>query len=295
MVMKGDNYEEKSSMYLHVNSIICIFGDISISWENNESDFSVENTQPNEVESEEIIKSTDNVDETQDQEKTTEPQVEQKEDKDAAEDEEQGLNDQEAQPEESTDEAEIIQGDKEAVLEQTKDSGSNLAAVANLKAVPAGKNRVQLSWDKSPGAEEYIIYRQVGKGSFSYRYITKNLTYLDTTASGLDYNFYRVYPCYNNAEGKRVVGPSTSYVFAKAALTAVSNLKAVSAGKKQVRLTWNKVNGAEGYIIYRQIGKSTFSYRYITSLIYPIQIQLHRMKNIIITGSIHIISKTVKM
>lgn len=144
-------------------------------------------------------------------------------------------------------------------------SNITLSAVTNLKAVSSGKNKVQLSWNKVAGAEEYIIYRQIGNGSFSYRYITKNLTYLDMTASGLDYNFYRVYPCYTAADGKRIVGPSNSYVFAKAALNAVSNLKAVSVGKNQVKLTWSKVVEADGYLIYRQVGKGKYAYRSMTS------------------------------
>ena len=163
------------------------------------------------------------------------------------------------EPEEGT-----VKEEDEKAKEQNKNTNIALSAVSNLKAVAAGKNRVQLSWNKSPNAEEYIIYRQIGKGSFSYRYITKNLTYLDITASGTEYNFYRIYPCYNTSDGKRIVGPSDTYVYAKATLTAADNLKAASAGKNKVKLTWNRVNGAEGYIIYRQIGKGTFSYRYMT-------------------------------
>lgn len=142
---------------------------------------------------------------------------------------------------------------------------NDLKAVANLKAVSAGRSRVQLSWNKVDGAEEYIIYRQIGKSSFQYLYITKNLTYLDMSASGIEYNFYRVYPCYTSSEGKRVLGPSTMYVYAKARLSAVTGVRATTAGVNKVKLTWNKVVGADGYLIYRQVGKGTYGYRGMTS------------------------------
>lgn len=175
---------------------------------------------------------------------------------------EQSMPESEEADKESKEEA-ILQNEAENGVESTQ--ATQLSAVTNLKAVSAGKNCVKLSWNRVSGAQQYIIYRQIGKGSFSYRYITSNLTYVDTTASGLDYNFYRVYPCYTNGIGKRIVGPSANYVFAKATLEAVGNLKAASYGKNRVKLIWDSVKGVDGYIIYRQVGKSTFSYRYITT------------------------------
>lgn len=139
-----------------------------------------------------------------------------------------------------------------------------LSAVTNLKAVAAGKNKVQLNWDKVLGAEDYIIYRRTGNGNFAYRYITSDLSFMDTTASGTEYNFYRVYPCYYKADGSRVVGPSGDYVYAKATLGAAENLKAEPVGINRVKLTWNKVNGADGYIIYRRVGNGAFTYRQMT-------------------------------
>ena len=139
-----------------------------------------------------------------------------------------------------------------------------LNAVGNLKANPAGKNKVTLTWDKAEGAEGYIIYRKVGNGTFAYRYMVSGTSYTDTTASTSDYNFYRVYPYYTE-NNKRVLGPSTEYTYAKGILKAVTSLKAVTAGSNKVKLTWNKTEGAEGYIIYRKVGNGKFEYRYMVS------------------------------
>ena len=46
--------------------------------------------------------------------------------------------------------------------------------------------------------------------------------------------------------------PWTKYKQEVASLDSVKNLKAYSHGKKKTRLTWDKVNGAEGYLIYAQ-------------------------------------------
>ncbi|MBR5937271.1 MAG: leucine-rich repeat protein [Clostridiales bacterium] len=87
-------------------------------------------------------------------------------------------------------------------------------SVTGLKA--AGKEKcVQLTWDKTDPADGYIIYRKVGSGAFTYRYMVTNPSFKDTTASTEDYNYYRVYP-YITVKGERVVGPSTTYVYAKA-------------------------------------------------------------------------------
>ena len=77
--------------------------------------------------------------------------------------------------------------------------------------------------------------------------------YTDTKAIDTDYNFYWVYPFKYDANGKRVIGKCTKYVYAKGICTATENVKASSV-KGGVKLTWSKKAGASGYLIY---GKKT--------------------------------------
>lgn len=143
-----------------------------------------------------------------------------------------------------------------------------LPAVTNLNATTSGKGRVSLTWDSVAGADGYFIYRQIGNTKFEYRYLVNKTNYTDLTASEEEYNYYRVYPYYMDGE-KMVAGLSDRYVFAKGTLpkelTATENLKAYGVGKGQVYLTWDSVPGAEGYLIYRQIGNAKFEYRYIVN------------------------------
>lgn len=123
-----------------------------------------------------------------------------------------------------------------------------LPAVKGLNAKCAGKGRVSLTWHAVSGAEGYIIYRQVGKGVFQYRYIVNTNKFTDTTASADEYNYYRVYP-YFTKDDRKIIGSSDQYVFARGITSAVENLKASNI-RGGVKLTWDKSPTAEGYLIY---------------------------------------------
>lgn len=172
---------------------------------------------------------------------------------------------------ESIDETESeteIQTETETEEETEEPEQKELKAVTNLKAVGVEENTVKLDWDAAEGAEGYLIYRQIGKTSFEYLAETEETTYTDSSASAEEYNYYRVYPYYMDGETK-VTGPSDTYVYAKGiaqvTLAPVGNLKAAACAQGQIRLKWDAVEGADGYLIYRQIGNGKFEYRYMVS------------------------------
>lgn len=138
-------------------------------------------------------------------------------------------------------------------------------AVQHISAQPYGKHKVMLSWQRVEGADGYFIYRSIGDGKFSYQYMKNTTTYIDTSASAVEYNFYRIYPYYVDASGNRIMGKSEKYVFAKGILPPVTGLK-VMPGTSGVTIGWNRIPEADGYIIYRQIGsQGQFSYRYMVT------------------------------
>lgn len=136
------------------------------------------------------------------------------------------------------------------------------AAVTDFTAQPTGMNSVRLTWSAVKDADGYIVYRKTGDGKFMYRYMVSGLSYTDTTAVTGEYNFYRVY-AYKNINGKRILGPSKEYKYAKPVLNPVTSLKLQVTGTSSVKLTWNPVINADGYIIYRKIDKEDFIYRYM--------------------------------
>mgnify|MGYP000040239612 CR=1 FL=1 len=143
-------------------------------------------------------------------------------------------------------------------------SNIDLTAVTNFNTLIMGANLVKLSWNTVKGADGYIIYRKIADGKFEYRYMVSNTTYTDTTAQTGEYNFYRVYP-YKNVNGKRVLGPSNEYKYAKPMPLAVTNLKTIRQNSN-IKITWNTVSNADGYIIYRQSpNDSKMIYRYMVN------------------------------
>lgn len=154
-----------------------------------------------------------------------------------------------------------------AAQDFTKSNDFKETAVTNVKAVSTGTTSIKLTWNKSEGAEGYLIYRQIGKGSYKYRGMVRGndtTSYTDTSAQTGEYNFYWVFP-YRYVNDKMVVGKAAPYKYAMPIPASVTGLKAVSNGLRSVKLSWNAVSNVDGYIIYRQIENGKFEYRYIVS------------------------------
>ncbi len=144
---------------------------------------------------------------------------------------------------------------------------ASVGTSSNLQAQATAGIGVELTWDEMPGADGYIIYRKLASESaFSYLSMTtKGTVYTDKTASFTEFNFYRVYP-YKMVNGQRVLGKSGQYVYCKNVVGISANLKAEYISDTSAALSWDVVNGAEGYIIYRKAGnEDKFSYLSMTT------------------------------
>ncbi len=126
-----------------------------------------------------------------------------------------------------------------------------LERVTGLKAVPAGTDRVKLSWSKTPGATKYAVYRYntSTKKYDRIQNVTTN-TYTDTGLTlGASYTY--AVKAYTRANGKNVYGPTSAKASGRAELVQVTGLKAASAGADCIKLSWSKVPGAAKYAVYR--------------------------------------------
>lgn len=180
-----------------------------------------------------------------------------------------GENQEAEEQKNNTESQEVVESQENEAVTTKNQESSRIAApasVTNLKAQVVNWNQVKLTWTKS-NAEGYIIYRKkASESTFSYCYMTGNDNFVDTKAERGNYNFYRVYPYVTNESGKRVLGTSTTYVYAKPGEgpVAVSGLKASLQYSNYVNLTWNASAEAEGYIIYRKTQyDDKFEYRYM--------------------------------
>ena len=104
---------------------------------------------------------------------------------------------------------------------------------------------IYLKWSKIAGAEKYRIYRQTN-GSTEWKLVgtTKKNTFTDKTAkSGTKYNYRVRAVAGNDMSSFATVG---RYYLSTPKLTSASN---TSSG---VKVKWEKVNGAQGYKVYRK-------------------------------------------
>ena len=123
-------------------------------------------------------------------------------------------------------------------------------AAPKLKAVSNVATGIKLTWNKVTGADNYEIYRKTGKNAWKKLATVKGTvtTYTDKTAkSGTTYKY--------TVKAKNEAGLSkynTTGLTIKCLADPV--LKAPTSTKSGITLKWNKVTGAQGYMVYRQIG-----------------------------------------
>lgn len=136
--------------------------------------------------------------------------------------------------------------------------GESVAAPGNLKVTQASVNSVSLSWDAAEGAEGYALYRSAG-GSWS------RVKYINGTSTG-NYNLpedsswsYKVY-AYRQVDGVRLfsVASNTASVELNRDAAAPENLTAVQDSASSVTLSWDTVEEAQSYTLYRSVDGGTW-------------------------------------
>ena len=124
---------------------------------------------------------------------------------------------------------------------------------------------MKIRWESNEHADGYILYRKDPNETI-YKQIAKitgnmNTSYEDTITKRSPYS-YKI-ASYKNVKGKEKVSEMSMAVDGMRLLDAVNNLNAVPAGKNKVKISWDKVENAEGYIVYRRIDNGNFEYRYM--------------------------------
>lgn len=137
---------------------------------------------------------------------------------------------------------------------------------------------VNLNWNPSVGATDYLIFRKGEKDSgFTYAGTTKQKGYIDKNAKA-GYNDYLVVPTYKNKSINQH-RPIAEQTRAKAVTypRAVSNLNVKLSGLWNNTLTWTSDTNADKYVIFAQSPDDTaMKYKYVVTsksynnnLLYP--------------------------
>ncbi len=132
--------------------------------------------------------------------------------------------------------------------------GTNyLTTVSTLKADTTTANSVKLRWNKINGVDGYIVYKYDNAKKTWVR-AAKTTTNVNTyTVSklkgGTSYKF--AVKAYRTDNAKEVASASFPTVTASTPLPKITGFKTSSVSSSAVKLTWNKVSGATGYIVYK--------------------------------------------
>lgn len=119
-------------------------------------------------------------------------------------------------------------------------------------------NGISLRWSRVAEAAGYVVHRRAGNGKWtSFRVVNKNTTVAltDTTAkSGVRYQ-YRVYAFIK----KGTVTYKSSVSSVKTMIRLAQPLKLTASNASTgISLRWNKVAGADGYLVYRKVGNAAY-------------------------------------
>lgn len=139
------------------------------------------------------------------------------------------------------------------------------AAVSSAKAVlSGGHNDVKFTWSDSVDADGYLVsYKKASAKTWSKAVDTTNLSYVKKDlAANTKYNFkvvpYKLYgeeKIYDNAQAKVVTITTKKNV--KAPATMKVNL---SGDYNDVKISWSKVSGADGYYVsMKKTGDTSFT------------------------------------
>lgn len=126
-----------------------------------------------------------------------------------------------------------------------------LAAPKLGKVVSAGYNALKLNWSKVKGADGYRVFVKVN-GQWKALGNVKGTTYVHKNLeTGKSYTF--TVRAYKNIKSGTVLSSyDTKGITGKAVLSTPSLRKAKRTSAKKATLSWKKVDGANGYVVYRK-------------------------------------------
>ena len=137
------------------------------------------------------------------------------------------------------------------------DTEYNDITVSNVKALRTGNGQITISWDKVKDAAGYKLFIKNGKNSV-YNELTdiKENIYVHTEDKVGEAYYFAVRP-YFKKDGKTYVGKLSNTAYNNEYLLAPTGVRAVLDSETgTVKLTWNKVFGADSYEVYRAYGEN---------------------------------------
>ena len=121
-----------------------------------------------------------------------------------------------------------------------------------VTATVAGSDSVKVTWSAVAGATGYTVFYSTNNKS--WKSVTATKTSVTLTKLSPNTKYYIKVQAYKKSGSTTVKGPDSATVDATT-LLATPVLKASSADSATVKLTWNKLSGASGYVLEKYDGK----------------------------------------
>nr|MBP3598814.1 hypothetical protein [Eubacterium sp.] len=136
----------------------------------------------------------------------------------------------------------------------------SVGGVGTITAKSTGYNKVKISWNGADGASGYRVYRSTSKnGTFTKIKSVTSSSKVSYTNSGISCGttYYYKVRAYRLIDGNYYFGEYSNVVSGKAVPAAPGGVSVSKASKKYVKVSWNKVSGADGYRVYRSTSKTS--------------------------------------
>ena len=137
-------------------------------------------------------------------------------------------------------------------------------ALTGMKIKSVSYKEIQISWNRVPGATGYRIYCATSKnGKYTLVTSVSSLSFTNSELT-LGKTYYYKVVAYQTVGKVTTVGKYSKVVSAKPVLIAPTSLKVTKLEGKRASITWAKVYGASGYVVYRATSLKG-SYKAITT------------------------------
>lgn len=124
------------------------------------------------------------------------------------------------------------------------------ANVTGIKATSNGETSVTLSWTKNSQATGYVVYQSVNGVWTRVKVTASNTATVTGLKQGTDYSF--TVKAYKTISNKNYYCPGYT-AYKTTTLPAVPTMKLSSNTASSVTLSWNKLTGATGYVVYKMV------------------------------------------
>lgn len=151
-----------------------------------------------------------------------------------------------------------IQTQGEAAADASEDTSAPVTEApvtlgSTVVSSSSSYSAITVKWNKVEGASGYRVYRSTSKSS-GYKIIktitsAQTCSYADKNTTFNKTYYYKV-EAYRTENGQTIYGPQSA-VRAQKKTVAAPTVTKVSTSANVVKLTWKKVKGASGYIVYR--------------------------------------------